>query len=86
MKTIALALVVSAFALGSMASSAGAQSKDICEKQAVSKTGKVLTGAAKDASVNKCMRDACTGAAIDKNGKKLTGAAKNSFMKKCQAG
>lgn len=60
-----------------------------CEAKAVSKEGKPLSGAAKNASMKKCMAEhkqgGCEEKAVDKNGKKLAGAAKNSFMKKCQA-
>ena len=86
MKTIAMALLVSSVALGSMASSAGAQSMAACEAKAVSKDGKPLNGAAKTSSVKKCMKDSCEANAIDKNGKKLAGAAKTSFLKKCEGG
>ena len=86
MKAIALALLVSAFALGSMTAPASAQSMSACEAKAVSKDGKPLSGAAKTSSINKCMRTACEANAVDKNGKKLSGAAKTSFLKKCEAG
>jgi hypothetical protein len=90
-KSIILATVLSTFALGSalLASPASAQSMAACEKQAVSKDGKPLSGAAKTSSVDKCMepvRKACEAKAIDKNGKQLAGAAMSSFMKKCEAG
>ena len=78
MKRIILAVVISTFAMGSaMAAS--------CDSMAMSKEGKPLAGAAKDASVKKCKADACTGKAIGKDGKPLTGAAKDSFMKKCES-
>jgi hypothetical protein len=62
-----------------------------CEAQAVSKSGKPLSGAAKASFIKKCEGGAapaandCAAKAIDKNGKALAGAAKNSFMKKCTA-
>jgi hypothetical protein len=84
-KSIILAAVVSAFALGSMTAPASAQSMSACEAKAVSKDGKPLSGAAKTSSINKCMKDSCEAKAIDKNGKKLAGAAKTSFLKKCEA-
>jgi len=86
MRTIPIALLVSAFALASVPSPASAQSMSACEAKAVSKDGKPLSGAAKTASVNKCMKDACEAQAVDKNGKKLAGAAKTSFLKKCEGG
>ena len=86
MKAIALAILVSAFALGAMSGPASAQSMAACEAKAVSKDGKPLSGAAKNSSVQKCMRTYCEASAIDKNGKKLSGAARTSFMKKCEGG
>ena len=60
-----------------------------CEALAVSKDGKPLSGAAKNASIKKCeasnKTSGCADKALDKNGKPLAGAAKNSFMKKCEA-
>jgi hypothetical protein len=76
MKRIALALLITSFAVGS----AMAQS---CATQAVSKEGKPLTGAAKNSFIKKCKVDACAPKAVSKDGKPLSGAAKNSFMKKC---
>ena len=74
---------------------AHADVKADCEAKAVSKDGKPLAGAAKDAKVKKCVADAgaekpaaaaagCEAKAVDKNGKPLAGAAKGAFMKKCQ--
>lgn len=78
MKRIILAVVISTFAMGSaMAAS--------CDSSAMSKEGKPLAGAAKDAYVKKCKADACTGKAMGKDGKPLAGAAKDSFMKKCES-
>lgn len=61
-----------------------------CETKAVSKEGKPLAGAAKNAFMKKCEREQlaeqCASKAVDKNGKALAGAAKNSFMKKCESG
>lgn len=61
-----------------------------CESKAVSKDGKPLAGAAKNAFMKKCEREQvseqCAVKAVDKNGKALAGAAKNSFMKKCESG
>ena len=73
MKRLALALLVSAFAIGS----AAAQS---CATRAVSKDGKALAGAAKASSIKRC----CEESAVSKEGKPLAGAAKASFLKKCE--
>lgn len=58
-----------------------------CEANAVSKEGKPLYGAAKDASIKKCMSDAkpndCEAKAVSKDGKTLYGAAKDASIKKC---
>ena len=75
MKRLALALIISAFAVGS----AAAQS---CATKAVSKDGKPLAGAAKMSSMKKC----CEDLAVSKDGKPLSGAAKTSFLKKCESG
>lgn len=86
-KSIIVAALVSAFAIGLTTVSASAQDMATCQAQAVAKTtGKPLTGASKTAFISKCMRTTCEANAIDKNGKKLAGAAKNSFMAKCQKG
>ena len=77
MKRIALAALITVFAVGS----AMAQS---CETKAVSKDGKALSGAAKTSFVKKCKQDACEGKAVSKDGKPLSGAAKTSFMTKCE--
>ena len=61
-----------------------------CEAKAVSKDGKPLYGAAKDASIKKCMGDAkpndCEVKAVSKDGKPLYGAAKAASIKKCEGG
>lgn len=75
MKRLALAFIISTFAVGS----ASAQS---CATNAVSKDGKPLSGAAKSSSIKKC----CEEAAVSKDGKPLAGAAKASFVKKCASG
>lgn len=88
MKGIALAAFASAFALtfGSMSVPASAQTAAACAAKAVSRDGKPLRGAAKDATVKKCMQSYCAANAKDQNGKALSGAAKTSFLKKCEAG
>jgi len=61
-----------------------------CEAKAVSKDGKPLYGAAKDASIKKCMNDSkpsdCEAKAVSKDGKPLYGAAKDASIKKCMGG
>ncbi len=80
MKRLFLALLLSAFALGSAAA------QESCESKAVGKDGKPLAGAAKTSFLQKCKRDTCAIQAVASDGKKLSGAAKTSFMKKCEAG
>ena len=80
MKRFFLALLLSAFALGS------ATAQETCESKAVGKDGKPLAGAAKTSFMQKCKRDTCAIQAVASDGKKLSGAAKTSFMKKCEAG
>jgi len=75
MKRVVLAMLITAFAVGS----AMAQS---CETKAVSKDGKPLSGAAKTSSIKKC----CEDSAVSKDGKPLSGAAKTSFVTKCEKG
>lgn len=82
MKTL-VALVFSLFA-----ATAFAQTPPSCEAKAVSKDGKPLAGAAKNASIKKCVNEiktACEAKAVSASGKKLSGAAKNASMKKCEA-
>lgn len=61
-----------------------------CEAKAVSKDGKPLYGAAKDASIKKCMNESkandCEAKAVSKDGKPLYGAAKAASIKKCEGG
>jgi hypothetical protein len=83
MKCIAIAVVLSAFALSpALAQDAGAG--DSCSTKAVGSDGKKLAGAALKSFMTKCKKDACEPKAVDKNGKALAGAAKTSFMKKCE--
>jgi hypothetical protein len=95
--------IVSALSLALLMSvgNAWADAKADCEKKAVSKDGKPLAGAAKDASVKKCVKDAggaaaaaapagdakadCEKNALSKDGKPLAGAAKDASVKKCLA-
>ncbi len=82
-----------AVALFMCAGVAHAADSATCEKQAIDKNGKALAGAAKTASVKKCMGGdagkatsaAATGCDAKAAEKKLAGAAKTSFVKKCVA-
>ena len=59
-----------------------------CESLAVSHAGEALSGAAKDASMRKCVNErvqACEARAIGKNDKPLSGAARTAFLDKCNA-
>jgi len=76
-RTLIVIVIASLFAGSALAQST-------CETQAVSKDGKPLSGAAKNAFLQKCKKDACEPKAVGSGGKPLNGAAKNSFMKKCQ--
>jgi hypothetical protein len=80
MKRFFLAILLSAFALGSATAQPGT-----CESRAIGKNGQPLAGAAKTSFMKKCKRDTCAAKAVSSEGKKLSGAAKTSFMKKCQA-
>ncbi len=80
MNRLLLAVLLSAFAVGS------AVAQETCESRAVGKDGKPLAGAAKTSFMQKCKRDTCAAQAVASDGKKLSGAAKSSFMKKCEAG
>jgi len=80
MKRLIVAVLASAFAIGS------AVAQDSCASKAVSKDGKPLAGAAKTSFLKKCKEDACAPKAMGKDGKPLAGAARNSFMKKCEEG
>ena len=75
MKKVALALLISSFAIGP----ALAQS---CTTKAMSKDGKPLAGAAKASFMKKCCEDSAMGS----DGKKLAGAAKTSYLQKCEKG
>ena len=76
MKRLALALLVTSFAVGS------ALAAPTCASKAVDKNGKALAGAAKTSFMKKC----CNDSAVSKAGKPLAGAAKTSFVKKCMSG
>jgi len=83
MKRIALAALISVFAMGAALAQAPAPAPDGCEAKAVSKEGKPLAGAAKASFMKKCKQDTCTTKAVSSEGKPLAGAAKKSFMAKC---
>ncbi|MEY2952711.1 MAG: hypothetical protein RLZZ401_798 [Pseudomonadota bacterium] len=78
------------FSLLLVSGSAFAQAPQTCEAKAVSKEGKPLAGAARNAFMKKCEADAkpaapsCESQALSKDGKPLAGAAKASFVKKCE--
>jgi hypothetical protein len=80
MTRLMLAVLLTAFAIGS----AAAQAPGTCESRAVGKDGRALAGAAKKSFMTKCKREACAPKAVGSDGKPLRGAAKNSFMAKCQ--
>jgi hypothetical protein len=88
MKKLAIAV---SFALGFAIPSFAFADQAACEAKAVSKEGKPLYGAAKDASIKKCMggvaKDSgCEAKAVSKDGKPLYGAAKAASIKKCEGG
>jgi hypothetical protein len=80
--------MLSAFAFGSLSAvpPASAQTTAACAAKAISKDGKPLSGAAKTASVTKCMRTYCEANAVSSTGKELSGAAKTIFVRKCERG
>jgi hypothetical protein len=80
MTRLVLAVLLTAFAIGS----AAAQAPGTCESKAVGKDGRALAGAAKKSFMTKCKREACAPKAVGSDGKPLRGTAKNSFMAKCQ--
>ena len=87
MKKIIIALGIAL----SFSAPAFALSQADSEAKAVSKDGKPIYGAAKDASVKKCMGGAekpndCEAKALSKDGKPLYGAAKAASIKKCEGG
>ena len=80
MQRLLLAVLLSAFAVGS------AMAQETRESRAIGKSGKPLVGAARTSFIHKCQRDTCAAKAVSSDGKKLSGAAKSSFMKKCEVG
>jgi len=89
MKKIIIALSVLGIALSFSAPSFAITQAE-CEAKAVSKDGKPIYGAAKDASIKKCMGGTkpndCEAKAVSKDGKPLYGAAKAASIKKCESG
>ena len=90
MKQIVAALCASLLTASFAYAQATAPAAAGCEAQAVSKSGKPLSGAAKTSFIKKCEGGASTAAscetkAVSKEGKPLAGAAKTSFMKKCES-
>jgi hypothetical protein len=80
MARLMLAVLLTAFAVGS----AAAQAPGTCAGKAIGKDGRELAGAARTAFLIKCKREACAPKAVGSDGKPLKGAAKNSFMAKCE--
>ena len=74
MKRIAIAALVTAFAIGS------ALAQETCDLNPKDKNGKELAGAAKASQIKAC----CTRTAVGSDGKKLKGAALKSHMDKCE--
>jgi len=76
MRRLALALLLTSFAIG------GAAADPTCHDQAKA-AGKKLSGAALTSFMKKCEKDAATACDAQAAEKKLSGAAKTSFTKKC---
>jgi hypothetical protein len=95
MKKLFAATVIALMAFGMQIAIADDAKPASCEDQAVSKSGKKLSGAAKTAFIKKCegggataaapAASGCADKAVSKSGKKLAGAAKKAFLKKCEA-
>ncbi len=90
MKKIIIALSFLGVAL-SFSASSFALTQSECEGKAVSKDGKPIYGAAKEASIKKCMGATkpdldCEAKAVSKDGKPLYGAAKAASIRKCEGG
>ena len=83
-------IIALSFALSFAIPSIALADQAACEAKAISKEGKPLYGAAKDASIKKCMGDTksndCEAKALSKDGKPLYGAAKAASIKKCEGG
>lgn len=91
--SLALGTVVAIGAMFSHVATAATPAASECSAKAVSKAGKPLAGAAKNAFMKKCEADSggaaaqsgCADKAVSKAGKPLAGAAKTAFLKKCEA-
>ncbi|WP_210546583.1 hypothetical protein [Rhodoferax sp. PAMC 29310] len=91
--SLALGTVLAISAMFSQVAAAATPAASECSAKAVSKAGKPLAGAAKNAFMKKCEADSggaaapsgCADKAISKAGKPLAGAAKTGFLKKCEA-
>jgi hypothetical protein len=70
---------VTAVVLASILGIGSALAQGSCANQAVSSTGKPLSGAARTSAIKKC----CEQAAVSTDGKPLSGAAKKSSVDKC---
>ena len=70
---------IAAIFLTSILGIGSAVAQGSCANQAVSSTGKPLSGAARTSAIKKC----CEQAAVSKDSKPLSGAAKASSVSKC---
>jgi hypothetical protein len=71
--------IIAALVLTSLLGLGSTFAQGSCASQAVSSTGKPLSGAARTSAIKKC----CRQAAVSKEGKPLSGAAKASSVSKC---
>lgn len=81
-------ILVFSLAVLAMPMSVSAEEVPSCESLALSHAGEALSGAAKDASIRKCINErvqGCEDRAIGKNDKPLAGAARTAFLDKCNA-
>jgi hypothetical protein len=91
--SLVLGTVLAISAMFSQVATAATPAPSKCSAKAVSKAGKPLSGAAKNAFIKKCEADGggaaapsgCADKAVSKAGKPLAGAAKTAFLKKCEA-
>ena len=78
MKRIALALLITAFAVGP------ALAQEVAKRKQLVRTASRWLAPRRRAFSTKCKREACAPKAVGSDGKALKGAAKNSFMAKCE--
>lgn len=91
--SLVLGTVLAISAMFSQVATAATPAPSECSAKSVSKAGKPLSGAAKNAFIKKCEADGggaaapfgCADKAVSKAGKPLAGAAKTAFLKKCEA-